>query len=227
MLTKRQKRVLDYIKKYIIKHDYAPSLEEIKKYFKFASVSTAHHHIQALRSMGYLHKEDNQPRSLGVFSEQRLVQIQILGIISAGEPIEAIENKESIAIPQSKVKNGNDYFALRVEGESMKEENIYDGDIVIIKSQPTANNGQKVVALINNYEVTLKKIYKVKDKIRLEPANPKFKPIIVPTDNVTVQGVVIDVIKNQPESSNHINKIDTFINSNKPSITTYNSKKLK
>jgi len=230
VLTKRQKQVLDYIKKYISKKDYAPSLEEIKKHFKLASVSTAHHHVQALKGMGYLHKEDNQPRALDVFSEQKFVQLPILGTIAAGQPIEAIEYKESIAVPQSKVKNGNDYFALRVEGESMKEENIQDGDIVIIKSQPTASNGQKVVALINNSEVTLKKIYKIKNKIHLEPANPKFKPIIVSGNNIKVQGVVVDIIKSRPNNSNSTNKTDSFAQTNKTllsSQTSSHKKKLK
>lgn len=217
MLTKRQKQVLNYVKKYIKKMDYAPSLEEIKKYFKFASVSTAHHHIQALKNTGYLHKESNQPRALDVFSEQRLVQIPILGIIAAGQPIEAVENRESIAVPQSKVKNNNDYFALKVAGESMRDDNIHNGDIVIIKNQPTAENGQKVVALINNSEVTLKKLYKEKNGIRLEPANPKFKAIIVPYKNIRIQGVVIDVIRNSPNNFEPIKKINTLLNDTKSS----------
>ncbi len=195
MLTKRQKQVLDFIKNYKDKHDYAPSLEEIKKHLRLSSVSTAHYHVQALQDMGYLRKEENQPRALDVFSEQKLVQIPILGTIAAGLPIEAIEDKENIAVPQTKLKPGNNYFALRVSGESMQDENINNGDIVIIKQQSTADNGQKVVALINNNEVTLKKIYKEKDKIRLEPANPEFKSVLIEPDNLKVQGIVTDIIK--------------------------------
>ena len=195
MLTKRQKQVLDFIKIYKDKHDYAPSLEEIKKHLRLSAVSTVHYHVQALQSMGYLQKEDNQPRALDVFSKQKLIHIPLLGIISAGQPIEAIEQKENIAVPQSSVKPGNNYFALRVNGESMREENINHGDIVIIKQQSTADNGQKVVALINNNEVTLKKIYREKDKIRLEPANPEFKSILIEPDNLKVQGIVTDIIK--------------------------------
>lgn len=195
MLTKRQKQVLDFIKSYIDKHDFAPSLEEIKKHLRLSSVSTAHYHVQALQSMGYLQKEENQPRALDVFSKQKLVHIPLLGVIAAGEPIEAIEQKENIAVPQTKLKPGNNYFALRVSGESMQDENINNGDIVIIKQQSTADNGQKVVALINNNEVTLKKIYKEKDKIRLEPANPEFKSVLIEPDNLKVQGIVTDIIK--------------------------------
>ncbi|MBN2190988.1 MAG: transcriptional repressor LexA, partial [Candidatus Aureabacteria bacterium] len=209
MLTKRQNQVLNYIKRYISKHDYAPSLEEIKRHLRLSSVSTAHYHVQALQNMGYLKKEDNQPRALDVFSEQKLVQIPFLGQIAAGEPIEAMEDKESIAVPQGKIKPGNNYFALRVTGESMQDENIDDGDIILIKNQQTAENGQKVVALIDNEKVTLKKIYKEKNKIRLEPANPKFKSILVPPKNLKIQGVVIDVIKN-PYSKTNVSHITTL-----------------
>ena len=227
MLTKRQKQVLDFIKRYISTHDYAPSLEEIKKHLKLTSVSTAHYHVRALQNMGYLRKENNQPRALDVFAKQKLIQIPILGIIAAGEPIEAIENRETIAIPQSKMKNNTDLFGLRVSGESMQDENINDGDIVIIKSQPTAENGQKVVALINNYEATLKKIYKKRNKIHLEPANAKFKTIIVSPENIQVQGVVIDIIKNHPDNINVLDKIEPLINDKtKRNTNTPEGKKL-
>lgn len=231
MLTKRQKQTLDFIKKYLAEHDYAPSLEEIKKRFRLSSVSTAHYHVQTLQNMGYLRKEDNQPRALDVFSKQRFIHIPLLGTIAAGQPIEAIEDKESIAIPQGKIKSGNNYFALRVSGESMQDENIHDGDVVILKSQTTAESGQKVVALINNSEVTLKKIYKRGGKIHLEPANSQFKTMIIPAKNVKVQGVLVDIIKSHPNNA----KIDTvnnlIDNKVKKSITNHrkpnNGKKLK
>lgn len=203
MLTKRQKQTLDYIKRYISKHDYAPSLEEIKKHLRLSSVSTAHYHVQALQDMGYLQKENNQPRALDVFSEQKLVQIPLLGIIAAGQPIEAVEDKENIAVPQNKVKSGNTYFALKVSGNSMIDENIYDDDVVIVKKQTTAENGQKIVALINNSEVTLKRLYREKGKIRLQPANPQMEPILVKPENLTIQGVVTDVIKQTNQEINY------------------------
>jgi len=210
MLTKRQKQTLNYIRKYVGEHDYAPSLEEIKKHLGLTSVSTAHYHVQALQSMGYLQKEDNQPRALAVFSKQKLIHIPLLGVIAAGQPIEAIEDKESIVMPQSKIKQGSNYFALRVAGESMIDENINDGDIVIIRSQATAENGQKVVALINNHEVTLKKIYKNGNKVRLEPANPEFKTIAIPAKNVKVQGVLVDIIKSHTDDAK-IDAVNNFI----------------
>jgi len=207
MLTKRQKQVLDFIKKYIGKYDYAPSLEEIKKHLHLSSVSTAHYHVDALQNMGYLRKEENLPRALDVFSKQKLVQIPLLGRISAGTPMEAIEDKESIAVPQDKVKSGNNYFALKVVGKSMLDENIDDGDIVIVKKQKTAENGQKVVALINNTETTLKQLYRERNRIRLQPANPRMQPIFVNPDNLLIQGIVVDVIKSctQKETIEKVN----------------------
>ena len=195
MLTKRQKQVLDFIKSYKDKRDYAPSLEEIKKHLRLSSVSTAHYHVQALQSLGYLRKENNQPRALDVFSKQKMVQIPFLGRIAAGSPIEAIEEKESIAVPQDKVKTGNNYFALQVVGKSMIDENIDDGDIVIVKKQETAENGQKVVALINNTEATLKQLYRERGRIRLQPANPRMQPIFVNPEDLLIQGIVVDIIK--------------------------------
>lgn len=196
MLTKRQKQVLDFIKKYIDKYDYAPSLEEIKKHLRLSSVSTAHYHVEALKNMGFLRKDENQPRALDVFAKQKLVQIPLLGRIAAGAPIEAIEDKkESIAVPQDKIKTGNNCFALQVTGKSMIDENIDDGDIVIVKKQETAENGQKVVALINNSEATLKQLYRERNRIRLQPANPKMHPIFVNPDDLVIQGIVIDIIK--------------------------------
>ena len=207
MLTKRQKQVLDFIKNYKDKHDYAPSLEEIKKHLHLSSVSTAHYHVQALQNSGYLRKDENQPRALDVFKKQKLVQIPLLGRIAAGTPIEAIEDKESIAVPQDKIKPGNNCFALQVVGTSMIDENIDDGDIVLVKKQATAENGQKVIALINNSEVTLKQLFRERGRIRLQPANPRMQPIFVNPDDLLIQGIVVDVIKSslQEETLEKVN----------------------
>jgi SOS regulatory protein LexA len=198
MLTKRQKQVLDFITEYQERKGYAPALEEIRKRFKLASVSTAHFHVKKLEGLGYITKEENKPRSIDVYTSEQMVKIPLLGTIAAGEPIEAIQEKETIAIPKSKLPKGTDIYALRISGSSMIDENINDGDVVIIKNQPTADNGQKIVALIDNNEVTLKKYYKEKGGIRLQPANPKLQPKYVHPAQLTIQGIVVDVIK-QPE----------------------------
>ena len=200
MLTKKQKQVINFIEKYKNKNDYAPSLEEIKKHLKLASVSTAHYHIKKLQDGGYLKKEKNQPRGIDVYEKEKMIKIHLLGTIVAGHPIEAVEEKETIAVPQSKLCRSGKFFALQVSGDSMIDENINDGDLVLIKQQSVAENGQKVVALINNCEATLKKFYKERGQIRLQPANKNFSPIIIRKDQkFAIQGIVIDVIRNEKE----------------------------
>lgn len=196
MITKRQTEVLAYIKKYKIKKKYAPSLEEICKKFKFASVSTAHFHIKRLQEGGYVHKDQNHPRAIDIVRQDRLVKIPLLGTIAAGKPIEAIQDKETIAVPKSKIPSSSEVYALRVAGDSMIDEHIYDGDIILVKQQETAHNGQKVVALIDNHEATLKKFYKEKTHIRLQPANKTMEPLIFRHGrDVVIQGIVVDVIR--------------------------------
>lgn len=198
MLTKRQKQVLDYIKSYQKKRGYSAALEEICKHFKFASVSTAHFHVSKLRDSGYLLKEDNKPRSIETLDRETMVKIPLLGTIAAGQPIEAIENKETIAVPKSKIPSSSAVYALRVVGNSMIDENINDGDIVLVKQQSAADNGQKVVALIDNQEVTLKKFYKERGYVRLQPANKSIEPIILRNGrDISIQGIVLDVIREE------------------------------
>lgn len=200
MLKPRQKQILDYVLAYRDKKGGAPSLEEIKKHLKLKSVSTIHYHVQKLQEAGYLQKEYNQARAIDIPKSERMVRIPLLGRIAAGQPIEAVRDKESIAIPQSKLSPSGEFFALRVVGDSMIEEDIYDGDIVLVKQQDVAENGQKVVALIDGFETTLKKYYKERDHIRLQPANRRLEPIIVQShQEFTIQGIVLDVIKNEAE----------------------------
>ena len=196
MITKRQKQVLDFITDYQKRKGYAPTLEEIRKKFKLASVSTAHFHVSKLCNLGYLAKEENKPRSIEIVGREAMVRIPLLGMISAGQPIEAIQNKEMIAVPKSKIPRSSEVYALRVVGNSMIDENINDGDIVLVKYQNLAENGQKVVALIDNQEATLKKFYREKEHVRLQPANKNIEPIIIEKDvPIAIQGIVLDVIQ--------------------------------
>lgn len=194
MLTKRQKNVLDFLKGYEAKKGYAPSLEEIRKHFKLASVSTAHFHVKKLEGLGYLRKEENQPRAIDVFQQEKLIEIPLLGTIAAGVPIEAIETRETIAITKDDIGRVGDHYALRVQGNSMIEDGIYDGDLVVIRQQNTADDGQTVVAIVNENEATLKRIYKEKNGFRLQPANPTLFPIY--TKEVEIRGVVVKIIRN-------------------------------
>jgi len=196
MLTKRQKQILDYITRHIKDKNYAPSLEEIKRHFKLSSVATIHQHIETLREKGYLRKTENQPRSIELNrkrSKSDLITIPLLGTITAGEPIEAIENPEMIKVSKNQLSKSGEHFALQVQGDSMINEGIFDGDTVVIRKQSDAENGETVVALLNDNKVTLKKIFKEKNGFRLQPANPDLKPIF--TKELMVQGKVITVIR--------------------------------
>jgi SOS regulatory protein LexA len=200
MLTKRQKQVFDYITAYHKKRGYSSTLEEIRRHFKFASVSTADFHVSKLESLGYLKRKYNKPRSIEIVKKETMINIPLLGLIAAGQPIEAIQNKETIAVPQNKLPRSGEFYALRAIGNSMIDENINDGDIILVKQQSVAENGQKVVALIDNYEATLKKFYKERGFIRLQPANKTIEPIIIKKDReIVIQGIVIDVIKNEED----------------------------
>jgi len=194
MITPKQKQVFKYIESYKKKHGYSPTLEEIKRRFKMSSVSTAHHYIKKLKEAGYIGKEDNQPRAINLNSEG-ITKIEIVGTIAAGEPIEAIENKgETISIPSIDLNANNNYYALRVKGNSMIDEGIFDNDIVVIKKQSVADNGQTVVAIIDDNEATLKKLYREKNRFRLEPRNKSMLPIF--KNEVEVRGVVTKIISN-------------------------------
>jgi SOS regulatory protein LexA len=198
MITKRQKEVLDFITKYQKSKGYAPSLKEICKKFKLASVSTAHFHVSKLRDLGYLSKEKNKPRSIKTLGHETMIKIPLLGTIAAGEPIEAIQDKEMIAVPKSSIPQSSEVYALRVVGNSMIDENINDGDIVLVKHQATAENGQKVVALIDNHEATLKKFYKESGHVRLQPANKSMEPIIIRHGrDISIQGIILDIIREE------------------------------
>ena len=204
MLTVRQKQIKDFVKKIIKKNNVAPSEREIARHFRL-SASTTHEHLETLKDKGYLQKAPGRARSIKVIepNNENLVRIPLLGRIAAGQPIEAIEDKETIVISQSKLpfSKGN-YYALRVSGNSMIDENINNGDIVLVKEQKTAENGQKVVALIDNREATLKRYYRERGHIRLQPANKDMEPIIIRNGrDFAIQGIAIDIIREEGISS--------------------------
>lgn len=195
-LTKKQKQVFDFIKTYISENGISPTIEEIRKELKLKAVSTIHEHINSLEAKGYISKSENSARSLSLMKEiKSVVEIPILGNIAAGQPIEVIENREDfISLADPNIQNSKDYYALRVVGESMIDEGIFDGDVVVIKKQSVAENGQTVVAIIDDNEATLKKLYREKSRFRLEPRNQSMLPFY--RKEVEVRGVVVQVIRN-------------------------------
>lgn len=203
MLTKKQKKFLDYIQDYTQKKRISPSHDEIRKHLKLASVSTVSHYMKILQEKGYIKHEKNTARSTEVEKRESLITIPFKGYIAAGQPIEVVEEFETIAVPSSFVSTGN-LFALGVKGDSMIDEGIFDGDTVIVRKQNSVEDGETAVALINNNEVTLKKIYKEKNRIRLEPANPKLKPLYV--KEVIIQGKVVSTFRNWEEQEKNDSK---------------------
>lgn len=194
MLTKRQKQTLDYIKTYTHKHGFAPSLEEIKTHLRLSSVSTAHHHVKKLEEAGLVYKQENLPRAVAPKDEIKSIEIPVLGVIAAGQPIEAIETMdERITLSQGELPPWGKHYALKVSGNSMIDEGIFDGDFVVVREQKTADNGQTVVAVIDDNQVTLKKIYREGNRIRLQPANKTLLPIY--RTEVEVRGIVVKIIR--------------------------------
>lgn len=196
MLTKRQKEVLDFVKSYSKKNGYSPSLQEIQKQLKLASVSTAHFHISKLQNAGYITRLDGKARSIETNSMKILTRISLIGVIAAGGPIEAIRDPHSIEVPRNMLSTGANYYALKVAGTSMIEDGIFDGDVVVVRDQQTVDDGDKaVVYLPERDSVTLKRIYRENGKVKLVPANPKMKPFY--ETNVEIQGKVVGVLRKE------------------------------
>ncbi len=200
-LTKRQEDTLNVIKKFIATHGYPPTVREIGKILNLSSPATIQVHLTSLAEKGYIAKGDNRNRTIELkvdneFAKQEelAINIPLLGKITAGNPIEAIENpEETFTLPTYLIPKGKDVFALNVSGESMINAGIHDGDIVIIERQNNAHNGEIVVAMNDENEVTLKTFYKEKDHIRLQPENDTMEPIIL--DNVSILGKAIGLYR--------------------------------
>ncbi len=196
-LTKRQKEIFDFICDYLEREGYAPSLEEIGEQFGLSSVATVHKHVQNLVEKGLLRKAWNRSRSIEVVdrsSAPQPVAVPLLGNVAAGVPIEAVATPDSIEVPAEMV-GSRECFALRVTGDSMIEDHICDGDVVVLERREVPRDGETVVALIDREECTLKKIYRDGGKVRLVPANTALRPLEVPAESVSVQGVVIGLLR--------------------------------
>jgi repressor LexA len=203
-LTKRQKQIYDYIADFVQRNGYSPSFEEIGGGMGLSSLATVHKHISNLEKKGLLRRGYNKSRSIDVLppkgSMKKMMSmpapmtLPLMGRIAAGRPIEAIENPETLSLADF-TAGSKDVYVLRVVGESMQDEHIVEGDYVIVESTKTARDGEIVVALVENSDATLKRIYREGDKIRLQPSNAKMQPIIVPAQTVDVQGRVIGVLR--------------------------------
>lgn len=201
ILPEKKQQLLAFLKKYIHENAYAPTLTEIAKAFKVRSLATIHEHIQFLEENGFLARTKGESRGIRIIDELKndrsemspSIALPLLGLITAGKPIEAIEDREAmLSVPQEIVGRKNAYI-LKVRGDSMIESLIADGDYVVVEKTDFARDGDMVVALLEDGTATLKKFYRQKNYIRLQPANKKYKPLQV--RSVIIQGRVLGVIR--------------------------------
>jgi repressor LexA len=200
-VTARQRQVYEFISRYLEINNQPPTIAEIGKQFQMTSPASVHSILSALEREGMIKRIPNVSRGIELVKVDKQesgadeFEIPLLGLVAAGQPIEAILAHETVSAPRNMIGRGR-MFALRVRGDSMIEENIQDNDIIIVSSQQTAENGQMVVALIDGNYATVKKFYREPDFIRLEPANPQFKPIFIKTpERIQIQGIVRGLIR--------------------------------
>jgi repressor LexA len=202
-ITRRQREVYDFISRFVTEHGYSPSFEEIGQGLELTSLATVHKHISNLEKKGLLTRDYNRSRSIDLLppkgklkqsmSVNTGVVLPLLGRIAAGQPIEAVQNNETISLAD--FVRSKEVFVLEVRGDSMQDEAILNGDYVLVEKARTAHNGDIVVALVDSTDATLKRFYREGDSIRLQPSNASMKPIIVPAASVDVQGRVIGVLR--------------------------------
>ena len=198
-LTKRQSEILKYLQEHIRDRGYAPSFEEIAEHFGFQSLATVHEHLTNLERKGYIHRAHNESRAIEVLpprGQAGASEIPLLGMVAAGTPIESIMTGETLAVPDTILPRRGPNYALKVQGESMIDEHIMDGDYVVVHGRQAAENGEMVIALVNGAEATVKRFYREAGGwIRLQPANPAVQPLRFQERDVLIQGVVVGVIR--------------------------------
>ncbi|MFQ5679183.1 MAG: transcriptional repressor LexA [Gemmatimonadota bacterium] len=198
-LTKRQREILDFIEEFLRRRGYSPSFEEIADHFEYRSLATVHEHLSNLQTKGYIRKNYNESRSIELAEMPVRIgalDLPLLGAVAAGAPIEAIEDQETISVPEDMIAGSvSGHYVLKVRGDSMIEEQIRDGDYVIVQSREMARNGEMVIALIDGESATMKKFYREDRAIRLQPANVGLAPMFFDESRVQVQGIVVGVIR--------------------------------
>lgn len=197
-LTRRQKEILDFVGRHLDRKGYAPTIEEIGEHFGLTSLATVHKHLTNLQDKGFIKRAANRSRALELVPSGmavRAVELPLLGRVAAGSPIEAIAGSETVFVPEDMVGR-RDTYVLQVKGESMIDEQIRDGDYVIVEDRTSVRDGEMVIALVGGDSATLKKLYREGEgRVRLQPANRRMKPIYVDQDDLRVQGVVIGVLR--------------------------------
>ncbi len=197
VLTRRQKEFFDYLSHYIDEHGYAPTLEEIGEHFQLASLATVHKHLSNLEAKGIIRRTWNHSRAIELVEQPRrsgAVELPLLGRVAAGEPIEELADRDTISVPEELIRRNNT-FVLRVAGDSMIEDGIWDGDYIVVEERNDADNGETVVAVIDG-NTTVKRFYREDgNTIRLQPANEKLEPVRVSQQDLQIRGVVVAVMR--------------------------------
>jgi len=208
-LTRRQQEILEFIRKYIDQNHFPPSIRDIASHFSLASAGGVHKHLNNLRKKGVLTFENNISRSIHILCDAdnsksaksrqktdiRILDLPLMGKVAAGQPIQHFLENETIEIPESMIRHPAESYVLEVQGDSMIEECICDGDYVIVEHRNHADNGDTVIAMINHEEATVKKYFHEGDKIRLQPANFSMDPIYMDPQSVSIHGRVVGVLR--------------------------------
>lgn len=196
MLTRRQKQVLDFVRSHTRTHGYAPTLAEIRRHLGLGSVATVHKHLRLLQEKGAVRRLPHRSRALEVCTVSpiaRAVRVRLLGTVAAGTPIEPLEVDEVVTVPEEMLGRG-ETFALRVRGDSMIEDGINDGDVILVERRDTAADGATVVAVVRG-EVTVKRLQRRRGRVHLLPANAQMKPIVARPEDVEIRGVVVALLR--------------------------------
>jgi repressor LexA len=198
-LTRRQRQILDYLNSYTSENGYAPSFEEIAEHFNYNSLATVHEHLTNIERKGYIKRTYNESRAIEILPSDvisRAVEIPLMGAVAAGVPIEVSTTEESVAVPEDFVRRSGNHYALRVRGQSMIDDQIRDGDFVVVHDRNSADNGDMVIAMLEGSSATVKRYYREKDgRIRLQPSNDQMQPIYVREDQMQVRGIVVGVLR--------------------------------
>jgi len=198
-LTKRQREILNYLSSYAEENGYAPSFEEIAAQFNYNSLATVHEHLSNLERKGYIKRSYNESRAIEILPSEafpRAIELPLLGTVAAGYPIEAVTHQETLPVPDGFVRRTGNHYVLRVRGNSMIDEQIRDGDFVVVNERQRADNGEMVIAMLHGNSATVKKFYRERDgRIRLQPANETMDPIYVHENDISIQGVVVGVLR--------------------------------
>ncbi|MDA1082326.1 MAG: transcriptional repressor LexA [Gemmatimonadetes bacterium] len=198
-LTRRQRQILDYLNSYAGEHGYAPSFEEIAEHFNYNSLATVHEHLTNLERKGYIKRTYNESRAIEILPSDvitRAVEVPLLGSVAAGSPIEVAVSDETVSVPEDFVRRSGNHYALRVRGQSMIDDQIRDGDVVVVQDRTSADNGDMVIAMLDGTSATVKRYFRERDgRIRLQPSNDQMSPIYVREDQMQVRGIVVGVLR--------------------------------